>query len=297
MAAKNPTNAEIADILDRIAELLDFEDSNPFRVNAYRTGASTIRGLKTQVAKSVKADGVDDLIDLPNIGTGIAAVIGEFVSSGRSALLDDLESKAAPGAAFLKIPGIGREMATRIVDELHIRTLPELEEAAHDGRLASVQGFGEKRVEGVKSTLAGLLSRSAQSRQRERTANTKQKPTPEKAPPLQLLLEIDADYRKRAAKGDLHKIAPRRFNPDNEAWLPVMNEKRGGWDFTAMFSNTAQAHKLNRTDDWVVIYFERDGREGQHTVVTETRGPLEGRRVVRGRDAENRTHYQAKSGK
>ena len=64
-----------------------------------------------------------------------------------------------------------------------------------------------------------------------------------------------------------------------------------------MFSNTAQAHKLNRTDDWVVIYFERDGREGQHTVVTETRGPLEGRRVVRGRDAENRAHYQAKSGK
>jgi DNA polymerase (family 10) len=297
MAAKNPTNAEIADILDRIAELLDFEDSNPFRVNAYRTGASTIRGLKEPVAKSVKADGLDDLIDLPNIGTGIAAVVGEFVTSGRSALLDDLESKAAPGAAFLKIPGIGREMANRIVDELHIRTLAELEDAAHDGRLASVQGFGEKRVEGVKTALAGLLSRSAQTRQRERTSSTKQKTTPEKAPPLKLLLEIDEDYRKRAKKGDLHKIAPRRFNPDGKAWLPVMNEKRGGWDFTAMFSNTAQAHKLNRTDDWVVIYFERDGREGQHTVVTETRGPLEGRRVVRGRDAENRSHYQAKSSK
>lgn len=297
MAAKNPTNAEIADILDRIAELLDFEDANPFRVNAYRTGASVIRGLKEQVAKSVKADGLDDLIDLPNIGTGIAAVVGELVMSGRSALLEDLESKAAPGAAFLKIPGIGREMANRIVDELHIRTLPELEDAAHDGRLASVQGFGAKRVEGVKTALAGLLSRSAQTRQRERTASTKQKPAPEKAPPLDLMLEIDAEYRKRAQKGDLHRIAPRRFNPDNKAWLPVMNVKRGGWDFTVMFSNTAQAHKLNRTDDWVVIYFERDGREGQHTVVTETRGPLEGRRVVRGRDAENRAHYQAKSGK
>src|SRR5690606_11005369 len=110
MAAKNPTNAEIADVLDRIAELLDYEDANPFRVNAYRTGASTLRGLKEPVAKSVKKDGVDDLIELPNIGSGIAAVVGEVVSSGRSALLDELESKAAPGAAFLKIPGIGREM-------------------------------------------------------------------------------------------------------------------------------------------------------------------------------------------
>src|SRR5690606_32663082 len=198
----------------------------------YRTGASVIRGLKEPVAKSVKADGVDDLIELPNIGSGIAAVVGEVVSSGRSALLDELESKAAPGAAFLKIPGIGKEMANRIVDDLNIRTLAELEDAAHDGRLASVQGFGTKRVEGIKTALAGLLSRSAQTRQRERTSGTKQKPAPDKAPPLELMLEIDEEYRKRAAKGDLHKIAPRRFNPDNKEWLPVMNIKRGGWDFT-----------------------------------------------------------------
>jgi DNA polymerase (family X) len=173
MAAKNPTNDQIADVLERIAELLDYEDANPFRVNAYRTGAQTIRRLKDPVAKSVKADGVDNLIDLPNIGSGIAAVVGEYVSSGRSALLDDLESKAAPGAAFLKIPGIGKEMANRIADELHIRTLPELEDAAHDDRLATVQGFGAKRIEGVKTALAGLLSRSAQSRQRERETATR----------------------------------------------------------------------------------------------------------------------------
>jgi putative hydrolase len=71
----------------------------------------------------------------------------------------------------------------------------------------------------------------------------------------------------------------------------VLHTKRDGWDFTALYSNTAQAHELEKTDDWVVIYFERDNRERQNTIVTETKGPLKGKRVVRGRDVENRQHY------
>jgi hypothetical protein len=55
---------------------------------------------------------------------------------------------------------------------------------------------------------------------------------------------------------------------------------------TALFSNTARAHALGRTHDWVVLFYERNGDEGQCTVVTETRGPLAGRRVVRGRESE-----------
>jgi hypothetical protein len=61
---------------------------------------------------------------------------------------------------------------------------------------------------------------------------------------------------------------------------------------TALFSNTALAHELGRTRNWVVIYFGREGGpEHQRTVVTETRGPLEGWRVVRGREAACREHY------
>lgn len=59
-----------------------------------------------------------------------------------------------------------------------------------------------------------------------------------------------------------------------------------------LFSNTALAHRLGRTRDWVVIYFENDFQAGQRTVVTETRGDLRGRRVVRGRERECRAHYQ-----
>jgi putative hydrolase len=102
-----------------------------------------------------------------------------------------------------------------------------------------------------------------------------------------MLLEVDAEYRKASAAGRLPKIAPRRFNPVGEAWLPVLHAERGVWHFTALFSNSAQAHRLGRTRDWVVIYFSADrGPEGQRTVVTETQGALAGRRVVRGREAE-----------
>ena len=66
-----------------------------------------------------------------------------------------------------------------------------------------------------------------------------------------------------------------------------------GWHFTAMYSNTARAHALKRTHDWVVVYFyDEHHREGQATVVTETRGPLTGRRVVRGRELECREYYR-----
>lgn len=114
-------------------------------------------------------------------------------------------------------------------------------------------------------------------------------------PSVATLLEVDGEYRKKAKAGDLPRIAPKRFNPEGRAWLAVLHADREGWHFTALFSNTARAHELMRTNDWVVLYFYgSDHREGQCTVVTETRGPLEGRRVVRGREAECRRLLLAK---
>ena len=106
------------------------------------------------------------------------------------------------------------------------------------------------------------------------------------SPPVRLLLEVDERYRRLGGAGRLRTIAPRRFNPEGKAWLPIMHLDAAGWFITALFSNSARAHELGRTLDWVVIYYERDGHEGQATVVTETRGPLAGRRVVRGREGE-----------
>lgn len=106
---------------------------------------------------------------------------------------------------------------------------------------------------------------------------------------MEALLDVDREYREAAAADRLPKIAPRRFNPNGEAWLPVLHTQRGDWHFTALYSNTARAHELGRTRDWVVIYAaDRDHAERPYTVVTVTAGPMAGRRVVRGRESECR---------
>jgi hypothetical protein len=132
----------------------------------------------------------------------------------------------------------------------------------------------------VRQSLAELLGHSAEKTGADGTE-----------PDVALLLDVDAEYRRRAAAGELPKLAPRRFNPRNEAWLPLLRTERDGWVMTALFSNTARAHELGKTHEWVVIYYQKDGPEGQGTVVTETSGPLAGKRVIRGREEECQQFY------
>jgi DNA polymerase (family 10) len=114
------------------------------------------------------------------------------------------------------------------------------------------------------------------------------------APDVGILLDIDREYREKAASGVLRKIAPSRYNSEHSAWLPVLHTRFGPWRFTALYSNTSRAHELHRTHDWVVICFDDEQHDdGQFTVVTERRGDLAGRRVVRGREPECATHYRA----
>lgn len=282
MNQKQPSNKDIGDLLEQIADLLEAQGENEFRVRAYRSGAESVRSAEQPVASLVSEDRMKDLKSLPGIGEGLAAVIAEYVETGRSDLLEELESHANPVDQFAQVPGIGPELAQRVVDELGIKSLADLEQAAHDGRLENVEGFGPQRIESVRLGLAGMLSGAAQRRVRSGG-----KPERPESPEVADLLAIDAEYRRKAAADELPKIAPKRFNPSGQAWLPILHEKRAGWSFTALFSNTAQAHELGKTDDWVVIYYEKPGvEEDQSTVVTETQGPLKGRRVVRGRESE-----------
>lgn len=111
--------------------------------------------------------------------------------------------------------------------------------------------------------------------------------------PVAELLDVDREYRESAGAGRLRKVAPRRFNPKGEAWLPVLHTERGARHYTALYSNTARAHELGKTADWVVIYWEGGGgAERQSTVVTAHQGSLNGERVVRGRETECAEYYQ-----
>lgn len=298
--SSEPTNERIADVLDQIADLLEAQDANPFRVRAYRNGAQTVREAGDPVAERAQ-EGSEALRSLPGIGKGLAGVITEIVHTGRSGLLARLQGEVAPEDLFAQLPGIGDVLAERIATELDVDTLEELEQAAYDGRLEQVEGFGRKRIRSVQTSLAAILSRAAQRRiQRgtseageggDRSGTDTQHPDQER-PQVDTLLEVDAKYRRRAEAGELRKIAPKRFNPDDKAWLPIMHAEKEGWTFTALYSNTARAHELDATHDWVVIYYERDGYESQATVVTEKSGPLRGKRVVRGRERASRRYYE-----
>jgi putative hydrolase len=275
-------NRQIAMKLQEMGDLLEQQGANPFRVRAYRQAASELNLLQQPVEEILQQEGIQGLEHLPAIGKGIAASIREMVLSGNWSQLQRLRHGAEGIALLQTVPGVGPELAQRIHDELHVDTLEGLESAAYDGRLEGVRGVGERRLSALQASLAKMLGRPRVSRPK----------LPEQTPDAALLLEIDQLYRENAATDDLPRIAPRRFNPKNEAWLPVLHADREGWHFTALYSNTARAHELGMTDDWVVIYFYDDHQqEGQHTVVTETRGPLVGRRVVRGLESECRHFY------
>jgi len=283
MPRPQPDNREIAEVLERVADLLEAQDANPFRVRAYRTAAGTLRGLAEPAAGILAREGPEGLDRLPGIGPSIARLVAEFVHTLRLSLLERLEGQVSPEDLFTTVPGIGDELAARIHGQLGVETLEELELAAHDGRLQTVAGMGERRVRAVREALDAMLRRT--TRRRARLVGPRRARSPR--PDVALLLAIDREYRELGAAGRLHTIAPRRFNPRHESWLPVWHVHRDGWDFDVMFSNTARAHELGRTREWVVIYWARNGDEGQCTVVTEHRGPQTGARVVRGRELES----------
>jgi hypothetical protein len=280
-------------VLERISILLEAQGASSFRVRAYNAAAKTVRENPRPIADILETEGTDGLEHLPTIGKAIASVIEEYIHTGRSSLLERLEGQVSPEDLFTTVPGIGEELAKRIHRELNIDTLEELEQAAHDGRLELLSGFGERRVRGIRDTLAGMLSRSARRRARRLRLKETQDIL-EKHPSIGNILIVDEEYRRRAESGDLPKISPLRFNPEKKAWLPVLHSEHDGWSFTAMYSNSALAHELGMTGDWVIIYYERDGQEDQCTVVTERRGRLAGKRVIRGRESECLAFYENK---
>jgi hypothetical protein len=174
-----------------------------------------------------------------------------------------IETKGAEGLAGLK--GVGEKLTGLIVEYVEkgeIELLQTLEKEVPPDKLKEVEA---KRSE---HTFAKPIELS-----------------------VKIILEIDAEYRKKVSPDKLKKIAPRELNPEKKAWLPIMVKKYEGYKFTVMFSNTATAHNLGKTDDWVVVYYEKGKGENQCTVVTESRGPLKGKRVIRGREGECTEYY------
>ena len=136
-------NADVAAIFDEVADLLDIEGANRFRVRAYRNAARTIGQLSQPVADLV-AEG-KDLSELPDVGDDLAGKIEEIVETGTLTLLDELEQQTAPALAdLMRIPGLGPKRVRALHEALGITSAEELKRTAEAGRVREVEGFGEK---------------------------------------------------------------------------------------------------------------------------------------------------------
>ncbi len=256
------------------ADLLETQDADGFRIRAYHRAAQAIERLDEPASAIYRRDGLAGLIALPAIGRAFALAIADVVDLGRWRWLDRLRGDVDPEVVLATVAGIGEGLAGRLHEELGVESLEELEQAANDGRLEQVVGFGPKRVRSIKESLAGRLG--YQGRVGRAAVDDRNEPT------VAELLDVDREYREKARRGVLPLIAPRRFNPSGRRWLPILHTTRRDHHLTALYSNTARAHHLGRTSDWVVIYADSPD-QGRWTVVTETTGPAKGERVVRGR--------------
>lgn len=276
------SNSEVAQMLDEIAGLLQLRGDNPYRVAAYRRAAVSIRCSKESLSGIFERDGLPGLEQMPGIGTSLARKIGDMLRNGESKTLERLRRKHAREDLFVTLPTVGKRLAERIRSTLGADSLEEVLAAAEDGRLRRVEGLGRKRVEAIRDS---LLVRLGDRARRQRL------PTPSICS-VELLLEIDREYRDLAAGNRLPKAAPRRFNPTGAAWLPILRVERHGRHFTAHYANTANSHQFGHVRDWVVIRSDDKSAFGVWTVVTAARGECRGKRVVKGRERECQDYYR-----
>lgn len=275
-------NQEMARQFRTAASLLRSQHADHRRIDAYERGADHLDGLSESVASVYRRSGIDGLIALPTIGRSLASAIVDVVEFGHWRWLDRLQGDVDPERILASIPTVGPAFAQRLHDELHVESLDDLERAVYDGRLGRMRGVGDKRWHAIRDAL--LARRRSRETLAEAATTGAAEQQPQTVPTSDVILSIDAEYRTKADLNHLPTIAPVRFNPTRAHWLPVLHTERGGQHFTAMFSNTARAHELGHTDDWVVVSV--DGSDDLHwTVVTERTGPRAGQRLVRGETA------------
>jgi DNA polymerase (family X) len=148
------TNAAIEAAFEQVADLLEYQGENVFRIRAYRTAARTIDGLVESLA-NVRADPARSLTDLEGIGGELAQKIETLLDTGRLPLLETLEQQV-PAVVFelMRVPGLGPKKVKALVDALGIGSLAELEAACRAGRVQGIKGFGAKTEAAILENLA-----------------------------------------------------------------------------------------------------------------------------------------------
>lgn len=154
-------NVEVARLFEDLADLLELEGANPFRVRAYRNAARTLEALSVDVATIVERD-PDELQQLGGIGKDLADKIVVIVRTGELPQLEELKAKIPPGVVqMLRIPGLGPKKVAALFKELGLDTLEALKQAAEQGQIAELKGFGKKTEVSILEGL-GLIAEAGQ---------------------------------------------------------------------------------------------------------------------------------------
>jgi DNA polymerase (family 10) len=162
-------NVEIAEAFNRLADLLEIEGANPFRVRAYRNAARTVEDLPRSAAAMLAAG--EDLSELPGIGRDLAGKIAELVGTGRLTLLDEVAKRTPKTLADLAtIPGLGPKRVKALYQDLKIETPADLVAAVESGRLRALPGFGAKTEQKILSE----MKRTGAAEQRMRLFDAEQ---------------------------------------------------------------------------------------------------------------------------
>ena len=145
-------NKSIADLLTEIADILDIQGENPFRVRSYRNAARTIADMGQSVRAMVRAG--EDLEQIPGIGKSLQEKIEEIVSTGKCGFLEELRAKVPPGLTeLLKLEGLGPKKVKLLYDELGVDSVDRLEKSAQAGKLRDLPGMGLKTEEKVLKSI------------------------------------------------------------------------------------------------------------------------------------------------
>lgn len=149
-------NADVARYFEELADLLEIQGANPFRVRAYRNAALTLENLTESVAEIARQPG-RKLEDLPGIGHDLAQKIATILDTGRLPALDEARAAIPAGVVeMLRIPGLGPKKAAALFKELSVQSLADLKAAAQAGRVAKLRGFGQKTEQSILKELERL---------------------------------------------------------------------------------------------------------------------------------------------
>ena len=200
-------NADIARAFEEVADLLELDEANPFRVRAYRNAARTLRGLGTEVSTMLR--GKTDLAELPGIGKDLAGKIREFAETGHLPLLDELHhSIPAVATELLKLPGLGPKRVKALYQDLGIHTLEQLHRAVLDGRVRKLPGFGTA----IEKGLLHALETKPKGVERMKLATAETYVTPmveylQRAPGIRIVAVAGSYRRCQETVGDIDILA------------------------------------------------------------------------------------------